>query len=149
MIFQVTSELHEEEINGAFDLIDTDNSNSISFEELNKYFSKVNGIPEHLNRHDEKKMDIEQPKSFHRLFQQYSNPYQNQQPYGYQNYSPPPPGYYYSPPPPMYQQPQYPMQPQQPQQNPPYSNFIMNQLSMNMNGNTQQQPPTNWHQKPQ
>ena len=50
MIFQVTSELGEEEINGAFDLIDTDNSNSLDFDELNKYFSKVNGIPEHLNR---------------------------------------------------------------------------------------------------
>ena len=98
-------------------------------------------------------MDIEQPKSFHRLFQQNSynpntNPYSNQQAYGYQNFPPPPQGYYYPPQQMMYQPPMQPQQqPQQPQQ---YNNFIMNQLSMNMNtGSQQPQQPQNWYQKPQ
>ena len=42
----------EEEIQAAFDLVDTDHSNTIEFEELNSYFSKINGIPEFLNAVD-------------------------------------------------------------------------------------------------
>ena len=41
--------ISEDDINGIFKLIDEDNSKTIEFHELNKYYSRINGIPEHLN----------------------------------------------------------------------------------------------------
>lgn len=38
-------EIQDEEIRLGFELIDEDSSNSIEFEELNKYYSKINGVP--------------------------------------------------------------------------------------------------------
>lgn len=38
-----------EEIKSIFTLIDSDESNTVQFDELNNYFCKVNGIP--VNRH--------------------------------------------------------------------------------------------------
>lgn len=32
-----------------FEVVDTDNSNTIEFDELNSYYCKVNGIPEALS----------------------------------------------------------------------------------------------------
>lgn len=135
MLVQLSDDLSNDEINGAFDLIDSDNSNSIEFDEFNKYFSKVNGIPEHMNR-PQSKNDFEQPKSFHRMFNQqaYQPVYQQPPPmgYGYQGY-------------PMYPPNMYP--PQQPQQQ--YGGgFIMNQLSQNMSGQQQPQYNQNWQKKP-
>jgi Ca2+-binding EF-hand superfamily protein len=41
-----TNDITEDEIRSGFELIDEDASNSIEFEELDKYYSKVNGIPQ-------------------------------------------------------------------------------------------------------
>lgn len=40
-----TIDIADEEIRSGFALIDEDNSNSIEFSELNKYYSKINGVP--------------------------------------------------------------------------------------------------------
>ena len=42
---RLDSSFTEEELMLIFDLIDEDKSKSISFNELNSYFSKINGIP--------------------------------------------------------------------------------------------------------
>lgn len=42
---RLDSSFTEEELVLIFDLIDEDKSKSISFNELNSYFSKINGIP--------------------------------------------------------------------------------------------------------
>jgi calcium-dependent protein kinase len=46
MLKSITPDLTNEEIDAAFSLIDEDNSNTISFEEFNLYYKRVNGIPD-------------------------------------------------------------------------------------------------------
>lgn len=46
MLKSVSQDLAEDEINAAFDLIDSDGSNSVEYKELNYYYSRVNGLPE-------------------------------------------------------------------------------------------------------
>lgn len=43
-------DITEEEIRNAFELIDEDGSNSIEFAELDKYYSKINGVLESGNQ---------------------------------------------------------------------------------------------------
>jgi len=131
----------------AFNLIDEDGSKTIEFDELNKYYCKVNGIPYSLNLGNEP-MDIEQDyisnsgnpnnnlqsssngNPFFKLQHQQSMPY----------YPPHPQMMYYQPPQPNYM-------PPPPQQQPQgmFGNFIMNQLSQHMYGSGSnkniQQPP--------
>lgn len=118
-----------EEILEAFNLIDEDGSKTIEFDELNKYYCKVNGIPYSSTQKNEP-MDIEQNymSSSHDSYNnsQNNNPllklqHQNSMPYY------PPPPMYYPPPPPMNYIP-----PQQPQGM--FGNFIMQQLSQHMYG---------------
>lgn len=45
---RLDSTLTEEELIAIFNFIDTDQSKSIEFEELNSYYCKVNGIPPEL-----------------------------------------------------------------------------------------------------
>lgn len=129
MLTQLSKEITDDEIDAAFDLIDEDNSNTVEFEELNNYFSKVNGIPKHLNRpsgHLEDSAGINGANIFQNMFSNYgsNHPQQQMQPMGYPQpyyqqpmYYPPPPGYGY----------------QQQQQPPPhqsnyFSNFMMHHL---------------------
>lgn len=141
MLRYLSTDINDDEIGAAFDHIDSSKRGRISFEELNSYFSKVNGIPEHLNRPHDPKNSVGQPAAF---FQQMINPGYIPQynPYGYY----PPPQYYqphpnmynqHCPPPPGYYNPYM----QQPNINPP-GGFILGKLSQNLNSNPQfQQPP--------
>lgn len=58
MLKSVSQELADDEINVAFDLIDSDGSNSVEYKELNDYYSRVNGLPE---ERQEFKMKEERP----------------------------------------------------------------------------------------
>ena len=50
--------LEDDEINAIFDLLDRENTRTILFVDLNKYYSRVNGIPERLNkRYDEEEIE--------------------------------------------------------------------------------------------
>jgi hypothetical protein len=135
MLIRLSDDLNDEEINGAFDLIDSDNSNSVEFEELNNYFSKVNGIPEHMNRPQN---NVNVQNSFHKMFNQHAYQPTYQQPIGY-----PLPPQYYPPPPPQNYQPPPPQHPQPPQ----YQGFVMNQLFQNMNSRCPPQYNQNWQKK--
>ena len=42
-------EINEEDIKIVFEIVDTDNSKTVEFDELNSYFCKINGIPEALS----------------------------------------------------------------------------------------------------
>lgn len=46
MVKSISNDLNNDEIDASFNLIDTDNSNSIEFHELSNYYSKVNGVPD-------------------------------------------------------------------------------------------------------
>ena len=166
MLKQLSQDIDNDEIDAAFDLIDEDKSNSIQFIELNKYFSKVNGIPEHLNRPSDPSMEIEKPNNFfqHILMQNSNHSSQQNQfqmgGYGNGGYYQQHPPMYQGPPPPIYggfQQPQYQYNPYQnpyQQQNPFYnqqqqqqpgllSNPIFNQLSQQMHGSGGQKQQQN------
>lgn len=39
----------DNEVECIFRIIDQDNSNTIEFDELNSYFSRINGLPESMN----------------------------------------------------------------------------------------------------
>lgn len=56
-----TVEISDQEIRSGFELIDEDNSDSIEFSELNKYYSKINGIPVSANDPRYEPMQIEAP----------------------------------------------------------------------------------------
>ncbi len=137
-----------DEIIEAFNLIDEDGSKTIEYEELNKYYCKVNGIPYNTG-HQNEPMDIEynymnmsqqsMSQSNKSFKLQHQNSFPPQQFYPQPMYAPqmyPPPQMY--PLQPMYHQPQQlpqqqqPPQPQQPQGM--FGNFIMNQLSNHMHG---------------
>jgi len=45
MICKLDSSFTEEDVVAVFNVIDTDHSKSIEFEELNAYYCKVNSIP--------------------------------------------------------------------------------------------------------
>lgn len=45
MLRYLSTDISEEEINAAFEHIDQSKNKTINFDELNTYFSKVNGIP--------------------------------------------------------------------------------------------------------
>jgi len=49
MINKLDNTFSEEDIRLIFDFLDQDKSNSIEFDELNSYYSKVNGIPYNLD----------------------------------------------------------------------------------------------------
>ena len=139
MLRYLSTDIKDEEISAAFDHIDFKKTNKIDFEELNRYFSKVNGIPEHLNKpYDPNGSNVAQGQS-PAFFQQMYNPGYVPQynPYPYQLPAPyyqPYPGMqgYYNPNPFGSPAPQQ-QQPQQPQP-PPFNNYIMDQLSQKMNG---------------
>lgn len=48
MLLRLDSEFSQSEIQELFQFIDLDNSKTIEFDELNKYYCKVNGIPYNL-----------------------------------------------------------------------------------------------------
>ena len=135
MLKYLSTDINDEQINAAFDHIDSAKRQKITFDDLNSYFSKVNGIPEHLNKPHDPKNSVGQPAAF---FQQMFNP--GYAPYYYpQYYQPPHPSMYQGPPPPGYQYPQkYPNYPPnygpygQPGQ-PGSQGFVLDQLSQNMN----------------
>lgn len=157
MMSKLDKNMPQDEIIEAFNLIDEDGSKTIEYEELNKYYCKVNGIPYKSDPVGEP-MDIEpsyilnsenstnfQKNSGIKLQHQNSFP-QHQQYYG----QPPiyPQNMYYGqpmmyPPPQMYPPPP----PQQPQGM--FGNFIMNQISKHMHdkgGSDKNIPPNtqNW-----
>ena len=41
--------LQDDEINGIFDLLDEDHSKTILYSELNKHYSRINGVPQAMN----------------------------------------------------------------------------------------------------
>ena len=139
MLKQLSQEIDNDQIDAAFDLIDEDKSNSVEFDELNSYFSKVNGIPQHLNKPQEK--PVSSPSFFEKLLNQFSG--HNQPPQGGMNsygggYYPQqgyPPQQAYG----GYQQQHNPyMQQQYPQQPGMMGNPIFNQLSQGMNQSNSQ-----------
>ena len=131
-----------DEIIEAFNLIDEDGSKTIEYDELNKYYCKVNGIPYKQPLGQNEPMDIE-PNYLINSGQSNTN-HQSNFKVQHQNSFPP---QYYQQPHPMFQQPppnmyhvpgqmyqpqMYPPPPQQPQGM--FGNFIMNQLSNHMYG---------------
>ena len=56
-------EVTDEEIRLGFELIDEDRSNSIEFQELNKYYCKINGIPNTIGTGNDR-MDVESPSHY-------------------------------------------------------------------------------------
>ena len=46
---RLDSSFTDNEVETIFDVIDQDKSKTVEFEELNYYYSKINGIPESLN----------------------------------------------------------------------------------------------------
>lgn len=52
MISRLDPSLNEEDIHIIFDVIDSDHSKTIEFEELNAYFCKVNGLPVNFDEAD-------------------------------------------------------------------------------------------------
>ena len=48
-------DLESDQLNAIFNLLDRENTKTIVFNDLNKYYSRINGIPESLSRkyHDE------------------------------------------------------------------------------------------------
>lgn len=48
MLKRLDSTFNEDEVQALFEYIDLDHSKTIEFDELNKYYCKVNGIPETL-----------------------------------------------------------------------------------------------------
>jgi hypothetical protein len=56
-----TIEISDEEIRLGFELIDEDNSMTIEFNELNNYYSKINGIPVAYNQPQYEPMQPELP----------------------------------------------------------------------------------------
>ena len=71
MIKYFSQNISEAEINAAFDHIDKNRNRKIYFDDLNNYFSKVNGIPEHLNKPQDSRYSYQQPVNF---FHQMLNP---------------------------------------------------------------------------
>ena len=144
MLRYLSTDINDEEIGAAFAHIDTNKQGHITFDELNSYFSKVNGIPEHLNKPHDPKNSIGQPTA---SFQQMLNPGYIPQynPYGYY----PQPAYYQ--PHSMYNQghpPQY--YNQGPYMQPPNPNpgLMMAKLSQNMNPGPQLQQHTQSQPEP-
>lgn len=141
MLKQLSQELDNDEIDSAFDLIDADHSNSIEFEELNNYFSKVNGIPPNLNQ--PQNQGQQNPNFFQQMFSpsQQQFPIYQQPPYqqsGFNNHG----GGYFQQPNPYFQQGPQQMygQPNPYVQQQPglFGNPILDQLTQNMMGNSQQ-----------
>jgi hypothetical protein len=140
MMEKLDKTMPKDEIIEAFNLIDEDGSKTIEYEELNKYYCKVNGIP-YTNGLQNEPMDVEynymnssmqsmsQSNSSFKLQHQNSYPPQQfyQPPHMYAPQMYPPPQMYA--PQQMYHQPQQPQQPQG-----MFGNFIMNQLSNHMHG---------------
>ena len=145
MLKYLSTDFEDEEMNAAFEHIDTGKHGYITFDELNGFFSKVNGIPEHLNKPHNPNSSVGQVPGF---FQQMFNPgYMPQyNPYGGGGYYPPqqqgyypPPQQGYGQPPPYYggfNQPQ----PQPPHQQSGHGNFILDKLSQNMNSTSGNSP---------
>lgn len=116
----------------AFNLIDEDGSKTIEFDELNKYYCKVNGIPYYpSSKNQPEMMDIEpsymsNSHSPQKNYNQNQFKLQHQPSLPFYHQQPPPPQMYYHPPPQNYMPPQ--------QQQGMFGNFIMNQLSQHMYG---------------
>jgi hypothetical protein len=143
MMNKLDKTMPNDEIIEAFNLIDEDGSKTIEYEELNKYYCKVNGIP-YTSGPSHEPMDIEynymnnSMQSSTQSNNQFKLQHQNSFPPQQQFYPPPPQMY----PPQMYPQQMYPQQmypPQQPQGM--FGNFIMNQLSNHMHGSNKNLPP--------
>ena len=133
MLRYLYTDISEEEINMAFDHIDMSNEGRIDFDELNAYFSKVNGIPEHLSKPQNSQMNALTLG----FFQQIANP-------GYVPHHHPQHPAMYNQIPPMYNQnpAMYNQIPQQ-QNSQGFNNFILDTLAQNLNGPAKSFPPNN------